>query len=404
MDSTDRKLLNLLQEGFPLVPRPYAAIAAKVGLSEDETIARVKSMLSHVAQPPSAVIQECRERSLDRSAPETPPLRKIGAVLDSRALGYVSTLAAMSVPPSGIDPVAEIVNAFTGVTHNYIREAEARGSDAKEEAPMKSGTTGGGLTPVPESQPASVNRNCYPPNMWFTVHARSEAVLAAVLSEIEKRSGLAVARFDATRMFKISVRFDLDEGQTTGSDPNYGAQAARRDGQLVDWGLTHPNRFDSLSDPEHTKDFLLLKATQNGLPVCAEPYAAVGAEIGMTGDEVITRLASLLRSGIIRRIGASLAHRNAGFTANAMVAWQAPDGKIEEIGNAFAKRKEVTHCYARKTAPGWPYNLYTMVHDKSRDACNRIIASMSKDAGLNDFLILYSTRELKKTSLRLFAD
>jgi len=148
-------------------------------------------------------------------------------------------------------------------------------------------------------------------------------------------------------------------------------------------------------------DIALLKATQNGLPVCAEPYAAVGAKIGMSGEEVIERLKRLLASGVIRRIGASLAHRSAGFTANAMIAWKAPEDRIEEIGNAFAKWKEVTHCYSRKTAPEWPFNLYTMVHGKSKEACAKIISAMSKDAGIANFLVLYSTRELKKTSFQI---
>jgi DNA-binding Lrp family transcriptional regulator len=149
------------------------------------------------------------------------------------------------------------------------------------------------------------------------------------------------------------------------------------------------------------KDIALLKATQDGLPVREEPYAAVGAKISMSGEEVIARLKRLLDTGVIRRIGASLAHRSAGFTANAMIAWKAPEEKIEEIGNAFAKRKEVTHCYSRETAPDWPYNLYTMVHGKSRDTCAKIISTMSRESALADYLVLYSTRELKKISFNV---
>lgn len=149
------------------------------------------------------------------------------------------------------------------------------------------------------------------------------------------------------------------------------------------------------------KDLLLLKAAQDGLPLRAEPYAALGAQIAMPADEVIARLKRLLKTGVIRRIAASLAHRAAGFTANAMVAWKVPEEKIEEIGNAFAKRNEVTHCYSRATAPNWPYNLYTMLHAKSKDACNKIISSLSASSGLTTFLILYSTRELKKTFFRI---
>jgi len=149
------------------------------------------------------------------------------------------------------------------------------------------------------------------------------------------------------------------------------------------------------------KDLLLLKAAQDGLPLRAEPYAALGAQIAMPADEVIARLKRLVDCGVIRRVGASLAHRAAGFTANAMVAWKVPEEKIEEIGNAFAQRNEVTHCYSRATAPNFPYNLYTMLHAKSKEACNEIISFLSAATGLTNFLILYSTRELKKTSFRI---
>ena len=146
------------------------------------------------------------------------------------------------------------------------------------------------------------------------------------------------------------------------------------------------------------KDMALLKAASDGLPVCAEPYKAVGKKVGMSSGEAIARLRRMQEAGVIRRITGSVAHRKAGFTANAMVVWAVPEEKVDETGNAFAIMKEVTHCYARKTAPGWPYNLYTMIHGKSKVECDSVIAEMSRTAGLNNFSVLYSTRELKKTS------
>jgi DNA-binding Lrp family transcriptional regulator len=342
MDATDSKILNLLQASFPLTERPFAEIAANLRLSEAAAIARAQSLAMGG------------------------PLRKIGPILDSRALGHTSTLAALSVPAERVDAVAELVNLFPGVTHNYLREAEGKSA---------------------------------PYNMWFTLHAKDEVELRATLSEIERQSGLKVACFDATKMLKVSVRFNLDESAEE-SDSICGAQTS----------AARPVRGIG-SDPEHTpglasgeiddKDTALLRATQDGLSICAEPYAAVGALIGMSGEEVTNRLARMLEAGVVRRVAASIAHRSAGFVANAMVAWNMPEDRIDEIGNAFAKRKEVTHCYARKTAPGWPYNLYTMVHGKSKGQCDRIIAGMSKATGSKDFIALYSTRELKKTSFHI---
>jgi DNA-binding Lrp family transcriptional regulator len=171
MDATDRKLLNLLQAGFPLAPRPFAEIAAMIGLAENETIARTASLI------------------------ESGAIRKIGPILDSRKLGYVSTLAALAVPENKIDPVAQIVNSFPGVTHNYLREIDTARGDCP-----RTPSDGRGLTPVHS-----------PYNMWFTVHARDEQELRDVISEIERRAALKVTRFDATRLFKIAVQFQVEE-------------------------------------------------------------------------------------------------------------------------------------------------------------------------------------------------
>lgn len=147
------------------------------------------------------------------------------------------------------------------------------------------------------------------------------------------------------------------------------------------------------------KDMALLKAASDGLPVCAEPYKAVGKKIDMGEAEVMERLHRMLDAGVVRRLGASLAHRKAGFTANAMIAWLVPEERLDEAAETLARHREVTHCYSRKTAPGWPYNLYTMVHGRYREECNRLIEEISEEVNINDYVVLYSTRELKKTWL-----
>ncbi|RKY29010.1 MAG: Lrp/AsnC family transcriptional regulator [Planctomycetota bacterium] len=149
------------------------------------------------------------------------------------------------------------------------------------------------------------------------------------------------------------------------------------------------------------KDVELLKATQDGLPIVREPYAAVGEKIGMSESEVIQRLRGMLDAGVVRRVGVTLAHRNAGFAANALIAWLVPKDRLDDAGNSLATRPEVTHCYARKPAPGWPYNLYTMIHGKSRAECDSLIREMSKEVNVGEFVVLYSARELKKTSFRI---
>ncbi len=151
-------------------------------------------------------------------------------------------------------------------------------------------------------------------------------------------------------------------------------------------------------------DRALIVATQGGLPLVARPYEAVGAQIGISGDEAMRRLQSMLASGIIRRIGAVPNHYAIGWTANGMTVWDVADERIDELGVRVGALDFVTHCYRRPRAlPDWPYNLFAMVHGSSRDEvgdkAKQIAELLGSDCRASD--ILYSTRILKKAGLRI---
>jgi DNA-binding Lrp family transcriptional regulator len=148
-------------------------------------------------------------------------------------------------------------------------------------------------------------------------------------------------------------------------------------------------------------DRLLLKSTQDGIPIVPEPFLEISKEIGIPEDEVITRLERLVKNGVIRRFGASIGHRSIGITANAMCTWNVPDERVEEVGAIMAGFPEVTHCYERPRFPGWKYNLFTMVHAYSREECEKIAREISIATGIKDYGILFSEREFKKTGVRL---
>ncbi len=148
-------------------------------------------------------------------------------------------------------------------------------------------------------------------------------------------------------------------------------------------------------------DRLLLKSTQDGIPIVPKPFLEISKEIGIPEDEVITRLESLVKNGVIRRFGASIGHRSIGITANAMCTWNVPDERVEEVGAIMAGFPEVTHCYERPRFPGWKYNLFTMVHAYSREECEKIAREISVATGIKDYGILFSEREFKKTGVRL---
>jgi DNA-binding Lrp family transcriptional regulator len=151
-------------------------------------------------------------------------------------------------------------------------------------------------------------------------------------------------------------------------------------------------------------DRRLIAATQGGLPLLPRPYEAVGAMLGVSGDAVRQRLAGMLGEGLIRRIGAVPNHYKLGFTANGMTVWDVDDARVDALGAAIGALPGVSHCYRRpRHRPVWPYNLFAMVHGRSRDEVAQQAARI--EALLGDACrghdILYSTAILKKTGLRI---
>lgn len=154
MDRVDQRLLDRLQAHLPVVPRPFATVAAELGLSEDEVLRRIAALHAEGI------------------------VRRIGPVLDPARIGRVGILAAMAVPPGRLDAVAAQVSAFEGVTHNYHRVAR--------------------------------HGQC-PYNLWFTLSATSEEALTDTIGRIAQGTGLAVATLPSRRKFKIAVRFSFSE-------------------------------------------------------------------------------------------------------------------------------------------------------------------------------------------------
>jgi DNA-binding Lrp family transcriptional regulator len=151
-------------------------------------------------------------------------------------------------------------------------------------------------------------------------------------------------------------------------------------------------------------DRALIAATQSGLPLVSRPYAAIAEQTGLEESDVIAGLASLTARGIIRRIAAAPNHYKLGMTANGMTVWDVSDNSITELGKRVGALAFVTHCYRRPRAlPAWPYNLFAMVHGANRqevEAKRQEIAALLGPACRGSD-ILYSTRILKKSGLRL---
>lgn len=143
---------------------------------------------------------------------------------------------------------------------------------------------------------------------------------------------------------------------------------------------------------------------QTDIPVVQRPFRQMAEKIGITEKQFLEVLTSLNRRGIIRRFGATLKHQKSGFKANAMVAWNVDEVRVEQVGTAMAGFDEITHCYRRDPAPGWPYNLYTMVHAGTEAECLSLVEKIAATVGETDYTLLFSRKELKKTSMKYFED
>lgn len=150
-------------------------------------------------------------------------------------------------------------------------------------------------------------------------------------------------------------------------------------------------------------DHRLIAALADGLPLVARPYAALGAPLGLSEDEVIARLRALIGAGVIRRFGVIVRHHELGFCANAMTVFDVPNEEVGSAGAALAQLPYVTLCYRRpRRPPEWPYNLFCMIHGRDRAAVEGLIREASDVAGLaqRPRAVLFSRRRLKQTGAR----
>lgn len=156
--------------------------------------------------------------------------------------------------------------------------------------------------------------------------------------------------------------------------------------------------------PMDDTDRALVRATQAGLPLVPRPYHAIAERLGLDAEDVQARLAAMVARGVIRRIGAVPNHYALGYTANGMTVWDVADDQVDALGEAVGRLAFVSHCYRRpRHLPEWPYNLFAMVHGHSRDEVDGMVAVIAERLGAacRAHDVLYSTRILKKTGLRL---
>lgn len=276
-------------------------------------------------------------------------LRQISAIFDSRRLGYDGSLVAMKVEPSRIEEAAKVVNRHPGVSHNYERNHDF--------------------------------------NIWFTITIHKSNNLEAEVDRLHRETRALTTRILPTlKLFKIGVNFDMEGAE----DP---AKKEEIKGAVV---------RDEI--PVTESDIVSIRALQKDFPVAERPFEILAGECGKTEASLLEDAQKFLKEGHMRRFGAVLFHRNSGFSANGMGVWKVPEERIETLGPKMAAFRAVSHCYQRPTYPDWPYSIFTMVHGRSREECEKVLQEISKETNLTDYACLYSTTEFKKVRVKYFLE
>jgi len=151
------------------------------------------------------------------------------------------------------------------------------------------------------------------------------------------------------------------------------------------------------------QDYQLIAEIQGGLPLSSHPYAEIGARIGLDEQSVIERIDAMLADGVIKRLGIVVRHHELGYTANAMVVWDVPDERVDELGERLGALDCITLCYQRpRRLPDWPYNLFCMIHGQDRAKVLAYIDRLVESQGLGDIphKVLFSGRRFKQRGAR----
>ncbi|MCI0438116.1 MAG: Lrp/AsnC family transcriptional regulator [Chloroflexi bacterium] len=281
-------------------------------------------------------------------------VRQISAIFDTRRLGYKTSLVAMRFADDRLDAGARKINEHPGVSHNYARNGNF--------------------------------------NLWFTLAVPPYESIEQTVEQMARETSAESFRIMPTiRFFKIGVNFDMlkEEGAASEYYSPDGYNRAEGD----DW-----NRAVHLTEFEID----VVRELQEDLPLIKRPFEPMAERLGISQRELFDLAADFQKRGVMRRFSAVLHHRRAGFRSNAMVVWKVPSERSVEVGNIMAGSRWVTHCYERPTFPDWHYTHFTMIHATTQEQCEQVAREISEATGIEDYMLLYSTREYKKTRVRYF--
>ncbi|MBF0252423.1 MAG: hypothetical protein HQL29_01270 [Candidatus Omnitrophica bacterium] len=211
-------------------------------------------------------------------------------------------------------------------------------------------------------------------NLWFTLTSKTENEMEQIIQQIKtKIDPQKLLRLRSKKVFKIRAVF----------------------------GLSRAEILRPLQSLRMTEDFSILKAIQNDLPLINRPFKGFAETLDMSEVDLLSYITESINNGYIRRYGALLGHRQAGYNYNVMVVFNIPSDKINEIGTKVSEKLFVSHCYERELCADWPFNFYAMVHAKSEEESALFINELKTIVGSVQSKTLKSGKEYKKSSLKI---
>lgn len=340
MNDKEAELLVAAQRGIPIAERPFAVLAERCGMSEEGVIRFVQCLL------------------------DNGEARRFGAVFDSRRLGYRSALCSMRIPEEQIPTVAPHIVALRGVTHAYQR---------------------GWIDELPRNSAGAPGENEWP-NFWFTLAAPAKSFQQELDALRAACAPYNIYELPSLTRFKIDVVFDLRKQARA-------EQVAARPAQ----DLNSTESFELTPEQQ-----AIVRYLEGNLPMTVDFYGKIAEHLGIDKDDLLQTLTLWKNSGVLRRIGVMLRHREVGFLANGMCCWNVPQTDMQEVGRRVSQCPEVTHCYERPMFESFPFNLFAMIHTTSWQDTQALFQRISDDCGLSGGQLLLSVQEYKKTSMQFF--
>ena len=277
-------------------------------------------------------------------------IRQISAIFDSHNIGYKSTLAAFKVADKSADSAAETINSHSGVSHNYLRNHKY--------------------------------------NIWFTITMPAEYSLEEEIKILSKKSAAEDYLILPTlKLFKIGVNFDMTGADAASSFKFFSHEDFKKDSEI------------KISEFEKA----CIRELQKDIEITDEPFKNMSAALGIPQEKIIETVKNFISERKMRRFACVLYHQKAGFSYNLMGIWKSGSEEADKNGKIMSSLKEVSNCYLRPVYPGrWEYNIFTMIHAKSKDEADSVMDKISSLTGLKDFDALESTKEYKKVRVKYY--